>query len=193
MITEVIPKKQENPITQELLDIEGLNFDPYEPNLGASGIRGVAIYYSDSLIASEVKFNVDGLEDHVWIELTSGNSKILCGCVYRSPTTTEDTSSQSTDKVTELIYKMNPNLLICGDFNYKEIDWTTEYAPSKYHQDFIETLRDCFLYQNVNEPTRYRENQAHSHLDLIISNEEGTVPFLIWNTIHHLVKAIICA
>ena len=99
MITEVIPKKQENPIMQELLDIEGykcaLNFDPYEPNLGASGIRGVALYYSDSLIASEVKFNVDGLEDHVWIELTSGNSKILCGCVYRSPTTTEDTSSQS--------------------------------------------------------------------------------------------------
>ena len=76
---------------------------PYEPNLGASGIRGVAIYYSDSLIASEVKFNVDGLEDHVWIKLTSGNCKILCGCVYRSPTITEDTSSQSTDKVTELI------------------------------------------------------------------------------------------
>ena len=182
MITEVIPKKQENPITQELLDIDGykcaLNFDPYEPNLGASGIRGVAIYYSDSLIASEVKFNVDGLEDHVWIELTSGNSKILCGCVYRSPTTTEDTSSQSTDKVTELIqtaYKMNTNLLICGDFNYKEIDWITEYAPSKYHQDFIETLRDCFLHQNVTEPTRYRENQAHSLLDLIISNEEGTI------------------
>ena len=49
------------------------------------------------------------------------------------------------------------------------------YVPSKYHQDFIETLRDCFLYQNVTEPTRYRENQAHSLLDLIISNEEGTV------------------
>ena len=68
IITEVIPKKQENPITQELLDIEGykcaLNFDPYEPNLGASGIRGVAIYYSDSLIVSEVKFNADGQEDH---------------------------------------------------------------------------------------------------------------------------------
>ena len=66
MITEVIPKKQENPITQELLDTDGykcaLNFDPYEPNLGASGIRGVAISYSDSLIASAVKFNAQLLQ-----------------------------------------------------------------------------------------------------------------------------------
>ena len=117
-------------------------------------IRGVAIYYSDSLIASEVKFNVDGLEGHVWIESTAAQ------LLQRIPVHTA---------------LMNPNLVICGDFNYKEIDWTTEYAPTKYRQDFIETLRDCFLYQNVTEPTRYRENQAHNLLDLIISNEKGTV------------------
>ena len=83
MITEVIPKKQENHITQALLDIEGysciLNFDPREPNLGALGIRGAAIYYRKSLNASEVEFQVDGLKDRV-------NHKLLCGCVYRSLT-----------------------------------------------------------------------------------------------------------
>ena len=46
--TEVIPKSQSNPITQALLDIEGydctLNFEPEKENLGASDIRGVAIY-----------------------------------------------------------------------------------------------------------------------------------------------------
>jgi hypothetical protein len=53
LITEVIPKRQTNPITRALLQIEGydciLNFDPEKDNLGASGIRGVAIYYKDSL------------------------------------------------------------------------------------------------------------------------------------------------
>ena len=109
MVTEMIPEKQENPITQELLDIEGykcaLNFDPTKPNLGASGIHGVAIYYNQCLKACEIKFNVEGLEDHVWIEVTSGKDKTLCGCVYRSPISTDDSSSQSTNKVTELILK----------------------------------------------------------------------------------------
>ena len=43
LITEIIPKKQENPITHALLDIDGykclLNFNPIETNLDASGLR----------------------------------------------------------------------------------------------------------------------------------------------------------
>ena len=44
----MIPKAQLNPIEVPLLEIDGdathINFDPSEANLGASGIRGVAIY-----------------------------------------------------------------------------------------------------------------------------------------------------
>ena len=89
-----------------------------EPNLGASGIRGVAIYYRKSLNASEVEFRVDGLKDQVWIEILYDNCKLLCGCVYRSPTGTDRSKClESTAKVTQLIhiaYQRNPNLLICG-------------------------------------------------------------------------------
>ena len=158
-----------------------LNFDPGEPNLAASGIQGVAIYYRKSLNASEVEFQVDGLKDQVWIEIPYDNCKLLCGCVYRSPTGTDRSKClESTAKVTQLIhiaYQRNPNLLICGDYNYKEIDWSTEYAPPTYEHllKFIETLRDCFLFQNVTEPKRYRENETSNILDLIITNEEGTV------------------
>ena len=138
-----------------------LNFDPGEPNLGASGIRGVAIYYRKSLNASEVKFQVDGLKDQVWIEIPY-NRKLPCGYVYRSQTGMDHIKClESTTKVTQLIhiaYQRNLNLLICGDYNYKEIDWSTEYAPPTHeHLKFIETLCDCFLFQNVTEPTRSRE------------------------------------
>ena len=135
------------------------------------------LYHSKSLKACEIDINVEGLKDHIWIEIKSGNVKTLCGCVYRSPTKSDDTSTRSTSKVMELIHKAyqhNPNLIICGDFNYKEIDWSTDFAPFKYQHDFIETLRDCFLHQIVTEPTRYRENQEPSLLYLIISSEEGT-------------------
>ena len=73
LITEIIPKKQENPITQALLDIDGykclLNFNPNEANLGASGIRGVAIYSKNILQVVEVDISIDGFHDHAWIEI----------------------------------------------------------------------------------------------------------------------------
>ena len=141
-ITEVIPKKQINPIIQKLLDIEGynclLNFDPEELNLGASGIRGVAIYTRKSLKIAEIDFKIDYFQDHIWIEIPAYKQKpLLCGCIYRSPSNDSDSegiygSTQATRRVIELIraaYQHNSNLLIAGDFNYKEIDWKNEYAP----------------------------------------------------------------
>ena len=73
LITEVIPKKQVNPITQALLNIDGyncvLNFDPNDQNIGASGIRGVIIYSKKALEVIEVEFKIDGFQDHAWIEI----------------------------------------------------------------------------------------------------------------------------
>ena len=87
-------------------------------------------------------------------------------------------SMQSTKAIVNLIetaYQKNKNLIIAGDFNYKEIDWCNEYAEQKYLIDFITKLQDCFLYQHVTEPTRYRDNERHSLLDLVLSSEEDMV------------------
>ena len=48
-------------------------------------------------------------------------------------------------------------------------------------QYFIENLQNCFLYQHVTEPTRYRANETPNVLDLILSSEEGTVKDLAYN------------
>ena len=72
---------------------------------------------------------------------------------------------ESTRKITQLItvaYQGNANLLIAGDFNYKHIDWTNEYAPpeQEYLLNFIETLiypklwvneAKCLLRQSVSK------------------------------------------
>ena len=185
LITEVIPKNQINPITQALLDIDdyecSLNFDPEDANLGSSGIRGVAIYTKETLRVEEVKIEVEGCNDHAWIEIYAANGdSMLCGCVYRSSSNdnTIAGSTQSTNAVINLIkkaYEINNNLLIVGDFNYKKIDWCNDYAPleQQYLLNFIGVLQDCFLYQHVIEPTRHRENETSNLLDLVLSNEEG--------------------
>ena len=73
--------------------------------------------------------------------------------------------------------KNNPNLIIAGDFNFKEIDWENEYAPpDKPHQAvFIQGLQDDFLHQHVTEPTRYRDNEIPNILDLVLSSEESLI------------------
>ena len=86
-------------------------------------------------------------------------------------------SAVATSRLISAAYNINPSVVIAGDFNYKEIDWENDYAPpDKQNQSFFITgLQDCFLDQHVTEPTRYRENEIPSLLDLILSSEEDLV------------------
>ena len=176
LVTEVIPKNQINPINSALLDIEDykpcFNFDPNDSNLGAAGYRGVAIYSKEDLGAVEVDIKVEGFIDHAWIEIPTIEGPLLVGCVYRSPSddTSKDQSMISSKNVSKLIVtatKRNKNMIIAGDFNYKDIDWINEYVPpQKSHLvHFMETLKECYLYQHATEPTRYRKNE---HLTCLI-------------------------
>ena len=40
---------------------------------------------------------------------------------------------------------------------------------------FLECIKDCFLFQHVREPLRYRSQNVPSILDLILTNEENMV------------------
>ena len=71
------------------------------------------------------------------------------------------------------------HLLIVGDFNYPSIKWETWSAPSDNIEDknnvFLETLKDHFLYQNIDKPTRGRGTQKANIVDLILTNEEDMI------------------
>ena len=67
---------------------------------------------------------------------------------------------------------------IVGDFNFRDINWDTCTTPhgenSKEHK-FIETIRDCFFFQQVREPTRKRGDDRPSQLDLVFTDEDMQV------------------
>ncbi|VDI38734.1 Hypothetical predicted protein [Mytilus galloprovincialis] len=70
------------------------------------------------------------------------------------------------------------NILITGDFNMRDIDWnfwTTPHSEDHYEHTFIEALRDNFLYQHIDKPTRFRENQMCRTLDLVITKDESNI------------------
>lgn len=70
------------------------------------------------------------------------------------------------------------NVMIMGDFNYKQIDWENETVEGREDSDevkFLETMQDLFLYQHVRHPTRFRNGQEPSRLDLVFTSEEAMV------------------
>ena len=80
--------------------------------------------------------------------------------------------------------KCYSHILIMGDFNFKNIDWenmTTQVGEQQPEFQFIEKIKDLFLFQHVKEATRYRVGQEPSLLDLIFTNEEDMIQELSYN------------
>jgi endonuclease/exonuclease/phosphatase family metal-dependent hydrolase len=70
-----------------------------------------------------------------------------------------------------------PNLIILGDFNFPNINWSskTSATTSNTEQIFVDFLSENSFSQLVNEPTRYRTCQNPSLLDLILTTDENLV------------------
>ena len=77
LLTEVIPKAQALPISPSLLALDDYvlhtNFDPDRSNLGASGYRGISVYVSEKLQASEVAFT-SLFHEQLWVTVNLINS-----------------------------------------------------------------------------------------------------------------------
>ena len=141
-------------------------------------MRGIAVYINSELNATEVCFKTRSKEN-IWCNIKlKNNDTLLVGCIYRSPTNNNDNTIQLMDLLQEVCDSKPNHLILTGDFNYKEIDWITWYTNTHENHRaslFVEKIRDLFLYQHITEYTRYREGQKPSLLDLILTNEEGTI------------------
>ena len=110
----------------------------------------------------------------LWIELPTKASTILLGVVYRPPLSSV---SYLEELHTSLLcaVKYNVPVILCGDFNLPNIDWTT-VSPSPCTPDasmFCEIISDCFLSQLVSFNTR----KDHI-LDLVLTTHPDHVSFI---------------
>jgi len=99
--------------------------------------------------------------------------------VYWSPTSSpaNDEAINNVIKNTTTSNKCS-HILIMGDFNYPNVCWNTwmtfaSHDTSDYK--FVETMKNCFLFQHVLKPTTVRINQTPSVPDLVFTNEEGMI------------------
>ena len=99
--------------------------------------------------------------------------KFLVIVFYRPPDTDLNYLKEFKNTL-QLIQNNNKfdQLIICGDFNLPHIDWSTGSATNNdlIHNHFTKTVKDNYLWQLVNSPTR-----GDNILDLILTNTPNIV------------------
>ena len=149
LITKILPKRFVNSLSAARLALDGyqffFNFDPDSQQTPQS-LRGVGIYVSNKLSVSEVAVDGYSHHEHVWISIKlMGKDQLLVGCIYRSPSSDP---VQSTSGLCNLLNEVNDfsHLLVCGDFNYPDINWTTNSCGNHCSQLFLDAVQDKYLF-----------------------------------------------
>ncbi|CAG2219752.1 unnamed protein product [Mytilus edulis] len=171
-ITEVLPKTNiDIDCISPLFNIEGYIAYPSK-NTG----RGVIIYAKSNFCVSPNEYMNSLYDDASWCNWVKDNKTVLIGSIYRSPS--NQNSCLNIIGLLNEAARLYNNILITGDFNMRDIDWnfwTTPHSEDHYEHTFIEALRDNFLYQHIDKPTRFRENQMCRTLDLVITKDESNI------------------
>ena len=148
--------------------------------LSAKPVTLICIHVHDTLGASEVSFPNTSFREQLWLMLRlDGGDTLYAGCIYRSPSGDPYMSVRDLSHLLESVCAVNPShLLIVGDFNLPQIDWRQNLcrtSESHYAAKFFSAVQDAYLFQHVNEPTRFREGVEPSLLDLVLTNEESMI------------------
>lgn len=171
-ITEVLPKNYQFPV-----DINSdFNIEGYSIFTNDNPLRGVAIYVRNDITATRNdKLTEHEHNEQVWVDIRNKDGELLTlGAIYHSPSSTQANRSLLRNMINQAAITSN-KLIVIGDFNMPHIDWETHNARSESDMGFIETLQDNFLVQLVDQPTRFREGNLPSTLDLIITNTEELI------------------
>ena len=169
-ITEIFPKRKGT--TEINCDIEFSLPGYCKPIVNKNPSRGILILVKENI---DVKVNneMSDFKESLFCNITINDINILLGCIYRSGS---DNKEQSTDDLIKLLEQADKQkydkIIINGDFNYPEIDWLDESKATGNDEKFLNCLKDLFLNQMVQKPTRHRIGQKSNLLDLCLTNDD---------------------
>ena len=98
------------------------NFSVFRRDRGQGRGGGVMILVRKGLWVSEVSEQVWGDIEAVICQVIIGQKSILLACIYRPPTAAEETNEQLLQAVQRICDLPFNQVLICGDFNFRDID-----------------------------------------------------------------------
>ena len=175
-ICEVKPK-----IPRERTELDHVipDYSLHPVNLDSNTGRGIVIYIHSSIDNCVIQINPDiKFSEICLLEVRlCGGDNLLFGCFYRIPTTSgtsEENNANLNNLLKYLFGKKYSHQCFAGDFNFRNINWftcTTPHNEESKEAQFIETIRDCYFYQHLLEPTRSGSTDNPSLIDLLLANK----------------------
>ena len=155
-VNGVLPKNFKHKIFKEEFNLQ--NYDMLaHPNIENNTGRGSILYIHKSLNCKPLhkENNVD-FEESILAEINlKNNDTLLCGVFYRRGESSEENNMLLLQELRRYCDKNYSHVLFMGDFNLPCINWnswTTNLLDINcFENKFIETLRDCYLFQHINE------------------------------------------
>ena len=123
----------------------------------------------------------ENFEECVFCEFEGANKeKILVGCMYKSPNSTKENIDNMINTIRNENMQKYDVICITGDFNYPNIKWNSLNTDSIENERFIESIKDAFLTQKVEKPTRnVRMDQQANIVDLVLINDESLISDIV--------------
>ena len=184
-LNEIIPKNTRFQVQKCELKIEGYDLFTNIPDKdNKTKLRGIVMYVRQKWGAQQAypPKEYANTKESVWCELGLRNkAKLLIGTCYRSPSSNKENNG-SLNMLLNTMVSNRRHVLMVGDFNFPEINWTDYTCPKKPEHSasiFLETMKDNFLHQHVQKPTHHRGDQQPTLIDLVLTSEENVINNLI--------------
>lgn len=173
VLQEVKPKNFR--FERELVEYNIDGYETIEKNLGKNDDgRGLLLYVRKSLPYSILNFNQHYCE-YLGIRIGTQPNNVVLVSVYRSPNSTEENNHKLLSLISEFNDLDDKFKVLCGDFNLPNIEWRFWTSTEQFSQVFIEKIRDGYLFQKVDEVTRFREGSTGNILDLVFCNDDQLI------------------
>ena len=180
MISEVKPKNFKRTLTPIEYNIEG--YEMVHKNIEENRGRGMCTYVNSKLEYKEVKLKTNFNEYiAIGVKLNENECMLLVN-IYRSGSSGDENSKELNNMLKEISNLKYQHTVIGGDVNYKDIDWQNNMCVASATSGdflFLEAVRDAYLTQHIEVPTRGRGTDKPTTLDLLITNDDALVEDLI--------------
>ena len=175
---ETLPK---NSTTEEYKNIT-LNINGYTC-LSNFGGRGACLYISKEFeVIQRYEEHENIFSPSIFCKIKTKSGEMLTiGVIYRSPNSSKQENENfimQLNKVCEKFNTIGQKLVLMGDFNCPEINWSEETCnkPSNHiAAKLLDNIHLNYLTQFVDRPTHHRAMQNSTLIDLILSNDPEIV------------------
>ena len=156
---------------------------------------GILIYAKESICKSVSEVQCDYLEQFnqcAAIKVKFKNEVLHIAIIYRPHNLyNDDDIDENNERLCDVLKLLPKPYVICGDFNYSDIDWKNGQCTKKSRQ-FYETVLDLFLTEHICTATHKSGTQPDlvlsSHPNLI-ADVEPTAP--LGSSDHTMIKVIL--